>query len=254
MLRTFALALIAVAGCTGGGGGGGGCPDPVAATVNETSLLFEGGHVEIDGALLTAYEDATLEAWIRIDDASAGDFQIAGKGGVGDGPPSFAVFIRSGDRISAGFAQQGGGFELSSVASSNLPEATWTHVAVAWSTSALSFFVNGDVLVNTTTVTGPTVASTAPIFIGGGLDDVLDGAAFPGAPFPGAIDEVRLWAGARETNQILADYDTMLTGLEPDLLGAWNFEESGRRVADLSPAASCGTISGEAERITDTPF
>lgn len=245
MRRTFALALLAAAGCSGDGGGGpAGCPDPAVSLTNERAMLFEGGRIEIDGSALTSYEDATLEAWVRMDDAGQ-DSLIASKGEPGE-TPRFVVFAASGQDPAAGFAD-GASLDTSIAIAGDIPLGTWTHLAVAWNTSALTFYVNGSVVVNTTTVTGPPVSTDAPMWIGGDLSETMD-------PIGGAIDEVRLWAGARDAGQILADYDTMLTGAEPGLLAAWNFEESGKRIADLTPAASCGTIKGEASRTSETPF
>lgn len=246
------LGLVAIAaGCSGGGGGGGGigCPAPVVAATNVRSIVFQGGHVEIDASTLTAYEDATLAAWVRLDeDSNDEDLQIAGKGRPGDAP-AFALYADAGQRIAAGFDDGSGTFETAAAFTGAIPLSTWTHVAVAWSTSSLAFYVNGSVVVNTTTLTGPTTASDAPIFIGGGLDE-----GDAGLPWTGAIDEVRLWAGAHEAGQIQATYEEMLTGAELELLAAWNFEEAGKNVADLTPGCHAGRTHGAVTRTADAPF
>ena len=240
------LAAILLGGCSGGSGGGGGCPAPVLEATNGTALVLEGGHVEIEAATLTSYEDATLQAWVRLADDLGADRQIAGKGRPGE-TPAFVLFADGGENPAVGFDDGGGGFETSVAVAGDIPLGTWTHVAVAWNTSSLAFYVNGAVVVNTTTVTGPAVASDAPIFLGGGLDE-------GGQPWAGDIDEVRLWAGAHDVGQILGDYESMMTGLESELLAAWNFEESGRTVADVMPACHSGKVKGEYSRTSDAPF
>lgn len=202
--------------------------------------------MEIGAATLIAYEDATLQAWVRRDGEPGADMQIAGKGRPGE-TPAFVLFADGGQNPAVSFDDGSGGQETSIASAGDIPLGDWTHVAVAWSTSALAFYVNGSVVVNTTTVTGPTTASNAPIYIGGGLDA-------GGQPWLGGIDEVRLWTGAREAGQILGDYQAMMTGLEVDLLAAWNFEESGRTVADVMPACHSGRVSGDYSRTGDTPF
>ena len=62
--------------------------------------------------------------------------------------------------------------------------------------------------------------------------------------FGGLIDEVRIWNVARTQPQIQADYNSYLTGSEPNLVGYWNFEEGGPNqfAQDLSPFGVPGEL------------
>ena len=250
-VRLAVLVLIA-GGCSGGGGtggGGGGCPEPALPATNGHSILLDGGYVAIGAAdeeLISALPDGTVEAWVRRE--GAGERVIAGRRHATADAPAFALWSDASDP-SFGIGTAGGGWDSSTAVAGNIPSGAWTHVAVAWSDTALSFFVDGSAVVNTTVVTGPVPDSNGSLTIGGGLDYVGDN-------WVGAIDEVRLWSWAKEGGEVEASMETMLTGTEPGLVAAWNFEDGGgSRAADLVPACHFGTfVDGDVSYIDDVPF
>lgn len=247
---SFALACAA---CSGGDGGGGGssCASAERPGENGHALELEDGRVTVPTTDLdTAFAEATVEAWIRRDGGGASDRAIVGRQDPMGAAP-FA-FYATGIDLAAGFGDAGGGFDASEV-EADLATGVWTHVAAAWSDSALNFFVDGEVVLNTSLVTGPPRPSLGDLVIGGGLGSTAE-------PWIGAIDEVRVWRYAREAGEIAASMDEMLTGDEDRLLLAWNFEEGGGSRAanltlDLDNDTVChtGSVSG-GTFIDEVPF
>lgn len=233
ILRTAALLsslLLSCAGCSGDegdGGGGGGCADAERPEENGYALSLGGGRVTVPATDLDDdFAEATFEAWVRRDGAGASTLAIAGRQDPMGSPP-FAIWSPPGGDLAAGFGAASGSFAQSGV-DAGIVAGEWTHVAVAWSDSALSFFVDGQVVINTSMVTGPPRPSLGDFVIGGGIGSIAD-------PWEGAIDEVRVWSYAREAGEISASRFDMLTGDEDGLLLAWNFEEGGgSSVANLT--------------------
>ncbi len=121
-----------------------------------------------------------------------------------------------------------------------MPLNTWTHVALTYSSAdgAWLTYVNG-ALTHTWEATGPIGAISTP-------EELMIGAYHPNGanPWPGRVDEVRVWTVRRTAAEIADNYQAMLTGSEAGLLGYWNFDDS--TADDLTANANHGTFVGNA--------
>ena len=121
-----------------------------------------------------------------------------------------------------------------------LPVGTWVHLAVSYvddgSNATIAFYVNGDLLYQTTLggVVVDYIGASPTLFIGTNID--WQGFS---REFPGQIDEVRIWGYSRSSTEIKGTMYRRLNSEEradPLLLAYWPFEEgAGLCTSDLSP-------------------
>ncbi|MFK8038937.1 MAG: LamG domain-containing protein [Crocinitomicaceae bacterium] len=119
----------------------------------------------------------------------------------------------------------------------------WQHVAVSHDSLGVTLFLNGvPVLASLTGASayGPIQVSNQPFRIG----------AYQAGPstfvgyFKGLVDEVRLWDTKRSSADILANYNTSLTGTQTDLVGYYkmNITNSGAGTSVPNSATATGTV------------
>ena len=87
--------------------------------------------------------------------------------------------------------------------SGNLSAATWNHWAVVRSSSVLTLYINGTASGSTYTTTGNSIASTYPLYIGGGVgglsDNNFSSSSATVVNLNGYLDEIRISNIARYT-------------------------------------------------------
>ena len=129
-----------------------------------------------------------------------------------------------------------------------LSDGNWHHLAMTAdaSTGTVRIYVDAQLEQSTTTT----------ILGAQGFENALDlyfGASqAPGLFWNGWLDEIRIWSFALNQEQIAADQLTQVTGNEPGLLAAWDFENSvGQIVPDLT-GNHPGTLFGNASTSVPT--
>lgn len=116
-------------------------------------------------------------------------------------------------------------------------EGRWVHVAMSYKSGDWRLYINGELDVTRTDVSGPLRTTSDPLQIGAW------GRAQLSAQFNGKVDEVRVWNIVRSPEEIQAKLFTPLNGNEPGLVGYWPMNEgSGIQLLDHSPNANHGTI------------
>ena len=112
---------------------------------------------------------------------------------------------------------------------------TWQHIAVVFEPGVgLHFYKNGESVAFREYLSAQPVNNR--VTIGRSL--------FEGVSWHGAIDEVRIWEGARTHAEIQDSMQRLLSGDEPDLLGYWRFDEGNGDLAyDLSGNGHHGTLT-----------
>ena len=126
-------------------------------------------------------------------------------------------------------------------------EGRWIHVAGVYSTndSGLQVFTNGVLAAATTTASGNSFKGfrlrqhDRPLYFG---------YCPPYAVFPkGQMDDVRIWSKARSGDEIQRDFQCILSGGEPNLVGYWTFDDGTAK--DLTGNGHNGTLMGNAQII-----
>ncbi len=116
----------------------------------------------------------------------------------------------------------------------NLPLYEWHHLSAVFDGAEFRFYCDG-VLV---------ASGSGPIGDGAGTSLLLgaSGDCYP-SYFTGKMDNVRIWNVARTQEEIQADRFGCITGTEPGLVGAWDFDEGRGDIAyDLSPNHNDGIL------------
>ncbi len=93
----------------------------------------------------------------------------------------------------------------------------WYHIAIVVNGTDLRLYVNGVSDKTPTAVTGTTKNSTNELEVGSSDADPAVGDI--------KVSDVRIWSTARTAGEILANYNTRLTGSETGLVGYWKFDE-----------------------------
>ncbi len=132
-----------------------------------------------------------------------------------------------------------------SVAVGGIMKGEWQHIAVSFdrlgddSSGVVTMFVNG-VQVQQGVHGLPDDLGTSLLIGRRGVDD---------DSYTGYMDDIRLWDHARDQGEISSQMSAELSGIEPGLVGYWNFNESdGGTVLDQSQNDNHGTVSGTAIR------
>jgi hypothetical protein len=129
------------------------------------SFTASSGYVQIpDSASLNATNALTIDAWVYFTGSSS-NFMIVGKDNQSS-QRQFLLSISSAGRFHPGVGITNGTFYYLDSATV-VTQQTWCHVAMTYSaaSSTLALYVNG-VLDTNGTVSGSTIRSTEPVFIG----------------------------------------------------------------------------------------
>ena len=205
----------------------------VGALANGALKLGGGGAaVQIDAAPNLANQSFTVEVWVRNAlprEASILLFQ----GGQGTDIGLHLGFRAQGSFI---FGFYGDDLDTPEV----YQDTEWHHWACAYDASTKRRTIHRDGVLVAENVAQQNYQGSGVMTLGN-----LQGSY----PFQGELDELRIWNGARSTDEIRASYQRMISGTEPGLLAAWRFDEvSGPTVLDVRANANGRLVAG-ADRV-----
>ena len=178
----------------------------------------------------------TIEAWINIAEPQV-DYisSIVDRWTFDAATQVWALWLMNGEdyMLRSG---SGGSNTAGELTAGFLYPGRWHHVAYTRDVGGMErLFIDGIQVGQHQFAAGYTLAGT-PIRLGHSNGGTL-------RAFYGMIDEVRLWNVARSGTAIAATMNTLLTGVEPGLVGYWNFDEGwGDTFGDLSPTGAVGRL------------
>jgi len=213
------------------------------------ALLFDGANDYVHAPYISAYQlpVITVEAWVRpnSDLSTWNNTTSGGSGIVGRGEDVSS----DNDAFSFGVACSnnpwghglGLGYENSNDDEQNFntnfypPVNSWTHLATTRSSDGqINIYVNGNLYSHWDSSDIPTSNCFQEFTFGA---DWANGVTTPTGPmelvgfFPGMIDEVRIWNVARSEEEILENYNKIVSLYSPGLVGYWNFDEGNGTIA-----------------------
>lgn len=206
------------------------------------SMTFDGTDDELEIPHSDVFNDLTaftFEAWIKSTDATT-------RQGIAEKhvTPSSGWWIDLNNDITAAIVT----VDVTGVVSSTVDLASnqWYHVAVTYSGSQLSVFLNGEDVSSGGSITGK---------IRNNLNDVKIGSLnWTSAGFNGNIDEIRIWDVARSEDEIRENMFQPLLGNETGLIAYYPLDEgSGSDFFDHSANFNDGSLSGDATWDSDVP-
>lgn len=181
---------------------------------SQNALNFDGTNdyvqTSFDGVLGSA--DRTFEAWINVNSGSSANKAIMDYGVNSAGSRNtFSV----GGNYQLSFISGGTNANISSGSNAITP-GQWTHVAFVLNSGTGYLYVNG-VQVGTGSLSSVNTPS--------GNTDLRIGQRVPGGsiPFPGAIDEVRVWSTARTTSEISSNMNSEFCTPDSNLVAYYKF-------------------------------
>jgi hypothetical protein len=215
LLITISLALFAILATSA-------TPKVLAGDNGGSSLNFDGtnDYVQVpnSSSLLMGSNDFTLEAWIKS--SSTSEQRIVSKF-IYNGPGYQLSFNDGFGNVQARTSSS----SVTAVATTNIADGNWHHVAGVKNGSTLTIYVNGTAENSIGGSTGSTDGSN-PLYIG----------AFTGISnyFNGSIDEVRVWNDARTADEIRAHMFTSFSAAEiateTNLVGYWKLNEGANQL------------------------
>ncbi len=223
-------------------------------TVNDTSLTTSNGAIEFDGStqymtiandgVLDGRSQGTIETWIYLDDnTNSGTITVSQKDGIN----TVSMFRLNSEGKLLFHAKNA---TSDAVANTVLSTGQWHHVAVAFDTSDVRFYINGQL---DATVTGDYSIPdlTSP------LNSVGEFRQENGSgtnSLDGRLDDLRIWNDKRTAAEIANNYQQTLTGNQGNnLVAHYTFEEGSGSTATDSAGSNNGTLTGAPARSTDTP-
>jgi hypothetical protein len=211
-----------------------------------TALRFDG----VDDRVTVAYKPElqiaagtplTIELWIRP--LSTGQWHALGRRGTCWDSGQSANFQIYGEGASSIQFNSGAAVTW---AFGILRLGAWTHVAVVADETGTTIYANG------------ALAGQSASIIGGVTEaDLWIGAVGEAcAPFPGEIDDVRLWSVARSQADIQASLFTDVDADATGLLASWRFEEAAGSQAVIGdgPLALNGWMGSNSQAETIDPL
>jgi hypothetical protein len=175
-----------------------------------------------------------VEAWVKPTSLNTdGDYAAILQGAHSEPPfsgSSWTLLLRNTDHTNWGMGVCTPGCQGLNSGAGGLTVGVWQHVAAMYTGSTIQIYKNGE-FVDSIPHNG-NVTPIEVLLIGIWNDS-----------FHGLIDEVRVWNTGRSPAQIADDYDRVLDGDEPSLVGYWRFNEgSGQVVGDDSPEGNDGRL------------
>ena len=217
---------------------------PALAQNQVLELDGDSSYVRLPGSIFDAYEEATVEAWVKWEDwnyfsqwfSFGADNQWRSMGVNNWESSSLLQFFIYTGEVDA--------LHLMRLAV-DLPLDQWCHMAAVSGRGGMRLYLNG-VLVGQNGFEG----SFAAIELGG--DNYLGKSNWKeNTYFHGQLDEVRVWSTARSGEQIRSAMRRRLRGDEAGLVGLWNFDAGDAR--DGSLQEHHGQLLGGARCVT-SPF
>lgn len=157
----------------------------------------------------------TVEAWMRAERDVTGE-QISFTIAKFTGDKGYRLGV-NGNRSSVNVRLDIGGWQANHDINRPGFFDDWVHVAGVWEKRMAKIYVNGELKILAEATAAPQ-PNDVPLYL-------LTQSFQPGAGFPGAIDEVRVWSVARTAEQIAKAMRRKLTGKEPGLVAYWDFDE-----------------------------
>jgi hypothetical protein len=204
-------------------------------------LLNQASYTNFDGtgdlisagnpAQLSNFNAFTLEAWIRR--TGNGHFEFMGKHYT-----QYSVYVDGNNYLGIykGYSNTYQGF----TSNYYLPVGEWHHVAVTWSGSVITFYVDGIKKQEVTGAASSIIPANSYNFqIGRRADQ-------DSYYLNGDLAEVRVWNIARSENEIASTVNTNLSGKEPGLVGYWPLTSD---FNDHSIYSVSGSVSGNVSLI-----
>ncbi|WP_177191820.1 LamG-like jellyroll fold domain-containing protein [Parafilimonas terrae] len=171
------------------------------------SIYMDGtpnSYLSVDSLKTNLNDIATIEAWIKPDDANPSNQTIISRKGQyelgfdGDGK----IYFNANGVIAKGDYK-------------NINQS-FIHIAGIRTQDAVMIMLNDSIIANV----------TAAITISAPYKGLLIGKNETGNYFKGFIDEVRIWNKAIADSVIARDYTRLITGSEDGLIAYWRFDES----------------------------
>jgi len=202
--------------------------------------------VELPPDIFNDLDEAAVEAWVRWDDFAGAEKRLFNYGGaLGD----MSLFADH-DTAQLRFVVADPSGKLADLHWINVDDILrprqWCHVAGVSGKGGMKLYFNGAL------VGANAYAGSFSGFKHGARNYLGQTVTTNDSPtrFKGTMDEFRVWNRARSETEINADMFTRLTGMEPGLVGLWNFDnvENGV-VKDARAGAHQGRLMGNARTI-----
>jgi len=214
-----------------------------ATFAQNQSLEFDGvdDYVSLEQNFdFQATDQFTVEAWIKVDntgfyqqviskldsDFTGWGLQVENDGRLG--AYLFADYLVNQRSVDGTFV---------------VADNQWHHVAMSFDgVDTIVLYVDGEIDpisdINNAGATLGSIANAADTHIGN-----YEGTGSPGEFLNGQIDDLRIWNGVRSDAEILANYNTELSGNESNLMAYYKFDNSGTAcdVEDCNPNETHGT-------------
>ncbi|MFO7619377.1 MAG: LamG-like jellyroll fold domain-containing protein, partial [Thermoplasmata archaeon] len=169
--------------------------------INGTALSFDGNDDYIIvpyGPKLNVNMSMTIEAWVKPTGWDEFD-RIIGKADATGTNNVYALGVGSSGGIYYALWKTGAQHYIDSAASLNLNR--WNHIAGTWDGSTMRIYLNGVQQPETINVSAPMDTTDKNLFIGMRPDGQQK--------YEGALDEIRIWARALDSTEILNAYNSL---------------------------------------------
>lgn len=180
---------------------------------------------------LNATEAVTVEAWISIS-----SFADKPQGIITKGQSWGLILDATGNTLN--FQTRRGSLISNLRSSAALEFDLWYHVAAVFDGSKKHLYING-ALDSSADFVGTLQANPLERVVFSGNADTRAGQM----GFHGRMDTVRVWSEARTPDEVLAEMTRELRGTEPELVGAWRFDDNAAQM-DSSWHRLHGVLAG----------
>jgi len=200
------------------------------------SLNGSGSFVQLPANIFNELTEATVEGWVKWDEfryySRFFDF----------GQPQQGIFVANRLRTDtvAFRMDDGDNTDIGGLLRTN----DWCHIALAMGPSGARFYCNGALLgTHPSTGSFASLDSTKQNYLG---RSNWRNAPYNDEDFRGEMDEVRVWATQRSSEEIRDNMFRQLTGNEEGLVALWNFDDPGQPGRDATPHGFDGRLTERA--------
>ncbi|MBZ0268500.1 LamG domain-containing protein [bacterium] len=216
------------------------------ASVAQNALAFDGAddYVAV-GDPLNPTTALTIEAWIKVIDATSAGRIVSNRGSAG----GYDVDVfDDGSRVDLRLAFDGGQM---ATADFSAHVGIWTHVAASWGgpgSGRVRLYINGSIEAQNDFAGAPTAS----------VDNLTIGRMSAWFYFHGSIDEVRIWDAELAPATIQARMNWPVSNTHPNwgsLMAAWSFDEGAGQTAASAVASPAmdGALGSTAGADTGDP-
>ena len=183
----------------------------------------------------TMLTEFTVEAWVKLEGPLTGNETILGQLGANNNVSSFVVLM-NGNGVPRLNVYNGSSFAARAWGTGDsLVVGEWAHLAVTYKDGDAITYFNGELSSNSllavTSINDPTT-----LFTIGNRENGTD-------PFPGDIDEVRIWNYERSQEQIAENVYRTIGSQDTGLVAYYRFDQYGS--TDFLPDLSGNGIGGD---------